>query len=364
MMEVRVAGLRVERAARTVKRTGAGLVSPRSARDRNVYTGGVAARAMVTGANGFVGRSLCPVLKDAGFFVRAAVRGAGGREPLGGDVMSVGDIGPETTWDKALVDVDVVVHLAARVHVLRETLEDPEDECRRVNVLGTERLAHHAARAGVKRLVYVSTTGVNGSSTAGPAVTETSTPSPANAYARSKWEAEKVLSRIAGETGLEVVILRPPLIYGPGVKANFLRLMGLVYRGLPLPLGSINNRRSLLYVGNLTDAILECVHAPEAAGETFLLSDGEDVSTPELARRIRVALGSGSRILPFPPAALRMAGRLVGKSSSIEPLLESMVVDTAKIRNTLGWRPPYTMDHGLRETARWFKSSSHTGKAI
>ncbi len=338
-------------------------MSPRSPRERNGYTGDVAARVMVTGANGFVGRSLCPVLRHSNFSVRAAVRSIGFPESPGEDVVSVGEIGPDTTWDLALEDVSTVVHLAARVHVLRETITDPEDECHRINALGTERLARSAARARVKRLVYVSTTGVNGSSTSGSAFTEASTPSPANAYARSKWDAERALSRVADEIGLEVVILRPPLIYGPGVKANFLRLMELIDKGLPLPFGSIDNRRSLLYVGNLTDAIIKCVRAPEAAGETFLVSDGEDVSTPELARRTGEALGSGARILPFPPTVLRRVGRLFGKSSAIEPLLDSMVVDTGRIRDTLGWSPPHTMKHGLRETARWFEGRTRGGKS-
>ncbi len=205
-------------------------------------------------------------------------------------------------------------------------------------------------------MVYLSSEGVNGRTTPGFVFTEDQEPSPHNLYAISKWETEQALRRISVETGLEVVMLRPPLIYGPGVKANFLRLMKLVDKGLPLPFGAIKNRRSLIYVGNLADAIVRCIRAPHAAGETFLVSDGEDMSTPELIRRIGRALGHTPRLIPFPPAAIRLAGWLTGRSSMVEPLLDSAVVDSAKIRRTLDWRPPYTIDHGLRETAKWFKN--------
>ena len=323
---------------------------------RNVYTGGVTTRVLVTGANGFVGRTLCPVLEDANMRVRAAVRDGGGRLPesSGADVVSVGSIGADTAWLPALRDVEVVVHLAGRVHVLRETVRDPQAEFHKVNVFGTEHLARVSAHAGVKRIVYVSSIGVNGRHTMESAFSETQEPSPHNAYALSKWDAEQVLHKVSEETGIEVIVLRPPLIYGPGVKANFLRLMDLVNRGLPLPMGSIDNRRSLLYVGNLADAISKCIQAPEAAGKTFLVSDGEDVSTPELVRRIRKALGVSTMVLPLPTAAIRLAAYLTGRSSSVEPLLDSLVIDSTEIRRVLGWRPPSTMDQGLWETARWF----------
>jgi nucleoside-diphosphate-sugar epimerase len=315
-------------------------------------------RVLVTGANGFVGRTLCPELENAGFELRAAVRNEAST-PLpvtGGDTVAVGYVGPDTDWAPALEGVDAIVHLACRVHVLRERLREPEQEFHKINVLGVERLARAAAGAGVKRMVYISSIGVNGRATEGSAFTERDKPSPHYSYAISKWDAEQVLYRIAGETGLEVVVLRPPLIYGPGVKANFLRLMKLVDSGLPLPFGSVDNRRSLIYVRNLADAISRCISSPQAAGETFLVSDGEDVSTPQLLRLISKALGRRPQILPFPQAALRTLSSLFGMSGLAEPLLGSLVVDSSKIRRTLDWQPPYTTAQGLQETARWFRS--------
>lgn len=313
-------------------------------------------RVLVTGANGFVGRTLCPALGDAGFAVRAAVRrGNGSVAGASDDTVAIGSIRPETEWEPALEGVDTIVHLAGRVHVLRKRMRDPQAEVRKVNVLGTERLGWAAVNAGVRRLVYVSSVGVNGRSTPGFAFTEDHEPSPDNLYAASKWEAEQALRRISAETGLEVVILRPTLIYGPGVKANFLRLMKLVDSGLPLPLGAIRNRRSLLYVGNLADLIAKCLRMPEAAGETFLVSDGRDVSTPELIRIIAEAIGKAPRLLPVPAPAMRLIGRATGMSGALEPLLDSLAVDSSKVRRALDWRAPYTIAQGLRETARWFE---------
>lgn len=320
-----------------------------------IYTDGVT-DVLVTGADGFVGRTLCATLGGAGRKVRAAVRSGESRSVPSGEVVSVGSIGSDTDWRLALEGVEAVVHLAARVHVLRETSGVPRAEFHKVNALGTERLARAAADAGVKRLVYVSSVGVNGKDTAsGFAFTEEHEPSPPNSYAISKWEAERMLHEVARRTDLEVVILRPPLIYGPGVKANFLRLMKLVDRSLPLPFGAVKNLRSLIYVGNLADVISRCTVAPEAAGETFLVSDGYDVSTPELIRLIGGALGRAPLLLPVPARAMRLAGRVTGTLSMMEPLLDSLVVDSRKVRRTLDWRPPYTMVRGLRETAEWFK---------
>lgn len=321
------------------------------------------ARVLVTGADGFVGRAVCPVLSDEGFAVRAAVRRADdvtARLPCE-EVVAVGDIGSVTVPAEAFAGVDAVVHLAGRAHVLKETAEDPRAEFRRVNAFGTEHLARMAASAGARRFVYTSSIGVNGRTTHGRAFDEEDPPSPHNAYAASKWEAERALRRVAAETGLEVVVLRPPLMYGPHVKANFLRLMKLVDRGLPLPLGSVHNRRSLLYVYNLAGAIAACIDRPEAAGETFLISDGEDVSTPELVRRIARALGRKSRLLPFPPRLMRAAARLAGKQAMVEQLLDPLVIDGGRIQHHLGWRPPYTMAEGLEETARWFDGRPRNG---
>ena len=315
-------------------------------------------RVLVTGANGFVGQTVCPVLSEAGYTVRAAVRSSDklpGRS-FEGEVVTVGDIGSDTRWEPALEGISAVVHLAGRVHVLRETFQDPLAEFHKINVLGTERLVRMAAEEGVQRLIYVSSIGVNGRTTGSHPFTEEDVPDPHNPYAFSKWEAEQALGQVTAETGIEVVILRPPLVYGPGVKANFLRLMKLVNRGVPLPLKSIENRRSLLYIGNLASAIMTCIDQPGAAGKVFLVSDGEDVSTPELFSWIGSALGRSVYLLPFPPLLLRMAGRLTGSLSGLEPLLDSLTVDSSKIRRALNWRPPYTMSEGFRDTASWFKS--------
>jgi len=371
---------------------------------------------LITGANGFVGRALCAELLLRGYSVHAAVRAAdkfvGDAEPV-----AVGDIDGATDWSEALCGVEVVVHLAARVHVMRETDADPLAEFRRVNVEGTANLARQAAGAGVKRLVYVSSVKVNGESTAleeippgpnavhltvrgepfdcvqeslveppasqlepfdklrangnfykvnsiapGPhfakgvagaaAFTETDAPSPQDPYGISKWEAEQILSRVSQETGLEVVIVRPPLVYGAGVKGNFAQMLKVLDKGIPLPLASIHNQRSLAYVGNLVDSLIACATHPAAAGQTYLVSDGEDISTPDLLRQLGAAMGHPARLFPCPPALLKLAGRLTGKSDQVERLLGSLQVDSGKIRRELGWTPPFTLQEGLRLTAR------------
>jgi nucleoside-diphosphate-sugar epimerase len=241
---------------------------------------------------------------------------------------------------------------------MEESSDDSLTEFRSVNVAGTERLAWAAAAVGVRRIIYVSSVKVNGESTKGKPFDEEDPPDPGDPYAVSKWEAEQKLRQISKETGLEVVVLRPPLVYGPGVKANFLSLMKLVDRGLPLPLGSVVNRRSLLYVGNLADAITACVVHPEAPGDIFLLSDGEDISTPDLAHRLAGLLERPARLLPVSPVLLRAGGRLSGRSELVERLLGSLEVDGGKFRRALGWRPPYTLEEGLKETARWFRSEA------
>lgn len=312
-------------------------------------------RVLVTGADGFIGRTLWNTLAGAGYSVRGAVRATSSAGD--GDLYAVGDIGPETDWTAALEDVEYVVHLAARTHVVRERVKESAGEFFRVNVEGTERLARMAARRGVRRFVHVSSAGVYGEENVARPFTESDDPRPYNPYTTSKWEAEQRLRRIAGASALEAVTLRPPLVYGPGVKANFLSLMELVDRGLPLPLASVDNRRSLIYVANLADAIAMCLDHPRAVGKTFLVSDGEDVSTPELIRRIARALEKPARLFPFPPSLLRAAGRMIGRSDRVEKLLGSLAIDDSETGRVLGWRPPYSMDHGLRETGVWFSKS-------
>ncbi len=309
----------------------------------------VTRRVLVTGATGFVGRPLCRLLAEHGLPLRAALRSpaAGSLTPAAQSVVT-GEIGPESDWSGALEGIDSVVHLAARVHRLRE---DQPGACRLVNTLGTLRLAEQAVRAGVRRFVFLSSVKAVGES--GHLTPETP-PSPADAYGRSKWEAELGLRDIADRTGLEVVILRPPLVYGPGVRANFLRLLRLVDRGIPLPLASVHNRRSLLFVGNLADAVLACLEHPAAAGRTFCLADGEPLSTPGLIRRLAAALGRPARLIPFPPTLLRLAARVTGRTAVVDRLLGDLTVDDAPLRETLSWVPPFTVDEGISRTARWY----------
>ncbi|HET9114369.1 MAG TPA: SDR family oxidoreductase [Burkholderiales bacterium] len=308
-------------------------------------------RLLITGANGFVGRALCEAALVRGFAVKAATR-----SPCwfsdGIESAVIGPVDGETDWTSALAGVDVVIHLAARVHVMRESALDPLAEFRRVNAAGTAQLARSAAAAGAQRLVYVSTIKVNGEETTGERrYSELDGAAPQDAYGVSKWEAEQALHKVSRETGLQVVIVRPPLVYGAGVKGNFAQMLRAVARGVPLPLASVDNRRDLLYVGNLVDALLRCAVHPAAAGQTFLLSDGEPVSTPELLRRLAQALGVAGRLFPFPPALLKLAGKLTGRSAQIERLLGSLQIDSGKIRRELDWQPPYSLEQGLRDTA-------------
>ena len=273
----------------------------------------------------------------------------------------VREIGSNTIWDEALVGIDTVIHLAARVHVMQETAPNALLAFRQVNTAGTEHLAQQAATAGVRRLIYLSSIKVNGEETIAVPFTERDTPQPQDAYAISKWEAEQALLRVGEKAGLEIVIVRLPLVYGPGVGGNFMRLLQWVNRGFPLPLASLNNRRSLIYLGNLVDALASCVRHSNAAGKTFLLSDGEDVSTPELIRRVAASLGGAPRLFPFPPGLIRLAGLVTGKSAAVDRLLGSLVVDSSAIRHELKWVPPYSMQQGLVETARWFNSREQAG---
>ncbi len=313
-------------------------------------------RVLVTGASGFVGRALCPALQDDGHRVIAAVRSAGGL-PEGCEARIVGDIGPETDWTEALRDTETVVHLAARVHVMRESAADPLTAFRRTNTEGTLCLARAAAQAGVRRFVFLSSVKVLGETCHEGPFTDASPPNPQDPYAVSKWEAETGLSDLAREFGMEVVILRPPLVYGPGVRGNFLSLLRLVDRGLPLPLGAVRNRRSLLGLGNLVDAIGLCLTHPAAPGRTFLLRDGEDLSIPELVRRLARDLERRAPPFPVPVGLLKLGASCIGKSAEARRLLGSLTVDDRPIRQELEWNPPFTLDEGLDETVAWFRAT-------
>lgn len=308
---------------------------------------------LVTGATGFIGTFLLDRLAVAGYRVTAVVQSSTAGLPDRVTVLRGCAIAPETCWAGKLDGIETVVHLAARVHVMHDTSTVPLDEFRRVNVAGTECLAREAAKAGVRRFIFVSSIKVNGEETNFP-YTEDKPVNPSDPYGISKMEAEQALQGIQAETGMEVVIIRPPLVYGPGVKANFYNLMKIVNSGMYLPLGSVANNRSLIYIENLVDAIVTCICHPKAAGQTYLVSDGEDVSTPELVRRVAYALEKSVRIFPFPPGLLRFAGKLLGKSGPIERLVGSLVIDSSKIRRELGWKPPSTMQQGLKLTAEWY----------
>lgn len=307
-------------------------------------------KALITGATGFVGMALCDRLAASGYGVVPAVRSTSG---LPNEVV-VGNLDASTDWRPALIGCEAVVHLAARVHVMDDTAQAPLALYRATNTDATLNLARQAAQAGVRRFAFVSTIKVNGEGR-DEAYRESDVPAPEDPYAISKWEAEQGLWRIAEETGLEVVILRPPLVYGPGVKANFLRLMQWVKKGWPLPLGAVRNRRSLLYLGNFVDAIRVCVVHPAAAGQTFLLDDGEVVSTPQLIRAVARAMGRPARLLAVPVGVLAFAGALLGKRAAVARLAGSLYVDSSTIRSRLGWTPPYTMEAGLEATVTALK---------
>jgi nucleoside-diphosphate-sugar epimerase len=306
---------------------------------------------LVTGASGFVGKSICTELFRQGHVLRAASR-CGIAEIYGFEQLVVGSMDGLTDWSAAVCGVDAVIHLAARVHVMGDTVADPLAEFRKVNKQGTLNLASQAVAAGVKRFVFVSSVKVNGESTLpGQPFTEADAPCPQDAYGRSKHEAELGLRRIAVESGMEVVIIRPPLVYGPGVKANFAAMMRWLRRGIPLPLGAIHNQRSLVALDNLVDLIVTCLTHPAAANQTFLVSDGEDVSTTELLRRMSQALGRPARLIPMPASWLKLAATLVGEQDVAQRLCGSLQVDIEKTRRLLGWTPPLSLDEGLRRAA-------------
>lgn len=303
-------------------------------------------RVLVTGANGFVGASTTARFRAEGHEVVPVVRD----RPKPNEI-AIGDIHGATPWLDAVRGCDAVIHTAARVHQMHEHGMQGLDEFRKANVDGTLRLAKVAAESGVRRFVFLSSVKVNGERGRFAADDECF---PQDAYGLSKKEAELGLIELAARTGLEVVILRLPLVYGPGVRANFRRLVALVQKGLPLPLGMAANQRSLIYLENLTSAIVACATHPAAVGKTYMVSDGEDVSTAELIRRIARSLGCSSYLFSVPPAVLLAIATLVGKRGVADRLLGSLVVDSRPIRDDLGWQPPCSLNEGLKHTADWF----------
>lgn len=304
---------------------------------------------LVTGATGFVGKALCAQLAHLGYDVRAAVRQSGSASGMQVDEVCVGSLGASTDWAAAVTGAAAVVHLAARVHVMDDQASDPLAEFRRVNVQGTLRLAQQAALAGVRRFVYISSIKALGEATqVGQPYTEESLPQPTDPYGISKLEAEQGLRDLALQTGMEVVIVRPPLVYGPGVKANFAALLGAVQRGIPLPLGAVHNARSLVGLGNLVDFIALCLAHAKAANQTFMVSDGQDLSITALIRAMAQSAGVKARLLPAPQWALTSAARLLGKGDAMQRLCGNLQVDITKARTLLGWTPPVSVVEGLR----------------
>ncbi|MFG5861349.1 UDP-glucose 4-epimerase family protein [Metapseudomonas sp. CR1201] len=311
-------------------------------------------RVLLTGATGFIGSGLLQrLLQDGLHLPVAAIRRPSA--DLHSDVpcIHVGELSLNTDWSVALTGADVVVHAAARAHVIKESSSDPLAEFRSVNLDGTLALANQAALAGVKRFVFISSIGVNGNQSFRPFKVD-DTPNPVEPYAISKLEAELGLRRLTAETGMEVVIIRPPLVYGPQAPGNFARLINIVAKGIPLPFGAIHNQRSLVSLDNLVDLIVTCIDHPAAANQTFLVSDGEDLSTTELLRRMGAALGKPARLLPVPSWLLEAGAVMLGKKALYQRLCGSLQVDISKTRELLGWEPPISVDAALRKTAKHF----------
>ena len=309
----------------------------------------VAMKVLVTGANGFIGGHLCAHLSAHGYEVRKAVRRLS-PEP---DSFAVGELGEQTDWSAALEGVEVIVHAAARVHVLHEVVDDPVSEFLGVNVKATQHLARSAAKAGVKRLVFISSIGVLGNYSEAP-FSESDQPNPSNIYSMSKWEAEQALRRIADEMELDVVIIRPPLVYGPGVKANFLRLMEHVHQRHPMPFRMIHNARDFVSISNLCHFIEQVMEHPQAANQTYLICDGQAVSTPELISRLATLMGTSARLLPVPDSMLHLGAKLLSKERFYHSVCSSLRIDTRKAREELDWKPAESLQQGLEQTVQWF----------
>lgn len=313
---------------------------------------------LLTGANGFVGQHLGAFLVKQGYQVVATTR----RDEFNFDyvpmrIVSISDIGATADWSTALEGIDAVIHLAARVHVMQERATDPLTAFREVNTVGTVRLAQQAAEVGIKRFVYLSTIKVNGESTTTQPFSENDPAVPEDAYAQSKLEAEQQLLALATQTGLEVSIVRPPLVYGPNVRGNFLRFLGLAAKAWPLPLASIDNRRSLVGIQNLCSLLEVCLHHPEAAGEVFLVSDDRDISTPQLLCLLAAALGRPCRLVPFPPSVLAGVSQLLGQQAIWSRLAGSLQVDISKAKQKLGWQPVSSVEEGLAKTVAWYQKT-------
>ena len=306
---------------------------------------------LVTGGTGFVAQALIRrLVEENRHLVRASVRSRPQAMPGAVEIVEVGSIGADTDWRRALRDVAVVIHTASRVHVMKEKIPDPLSEFRRVNVAGTVNLARQAIEAGARRFVFISSIKVLGEeSPPGRPFLADDLPAPQDAYGTSKWEAEQALLALAEDSGMEVVIIRSPLVYGPGAKGNFAVIARWLARDVPLPLGALrHNRRSLVAIDNLVDLILTCVDHPAAANQAFLAGDGEDISTADLLRRMAKAMDKRAHLIPVPSWLLRSAAIVMGRRAMARRLCDSLQVDISKAQMRLGWTPPVTMDEGLQ----------------
>jgi len=309
------------------------------------------AKILLTGASGFVGRGLAVSLMEQGHPVRIAIRSP--VELAGAEKALITEIDNHTAWGRHLKGIDTVIHCAGRAHVMNDLFADPLPEYRRINVGGTVNLARQAAKAGARRFIFISTVKVNGEQTLpGQPYSERDAPFPQNPYAISKYEAEQALLDLAKETGLEVVIIRPALVYGSGVKANFFTMLRMVRLGVPLPFGSIENKRSFIYLENLQSLIIRCIAHPKAVNQVFLASDGNDLSTTELLRYCASAMGVSIFLLPIPESWCVLGASMLGQGDAIQRLCGTLQVDISKARKLLGWEPPVSVQAGLQKTVQ------------
>jgi UDP-glucose 4-epimerase len=314
-------------------------------------------KVLVTGVSGFVGEALVSEAICRGLQVRGVAR-SGAKVINGIEIMVIDLLDGEVEWSAPLSNANVVIHLAARVHIMSDSAVDPLAEFRRVNVAGTLNLARHAATAGVKRFVFMSSIKVNGEQTkVEQPFTEDDTVNPCDAYGISKCEAEAGLRLIAKQTGMEVVIIRPVMVYGPGVKGNFLSMMHWLHKGIPLPLGSIKNTRSFVALDNLVDFIITCLQHPSAANQTFLVSDGEDISTTQLLQFTASAMKVKSRLMPVPALMIEVAAKLLNRGDVAQRLCGNLQVDISKARQLLGWVPPISVKEGLQKAVESYVQS-------
>lgn len=311
-------------------------------------------KILITGSTGFVGKSLVPALVEAGYDLRCLVSQK--QEWIHTEQIVIGRIEEQQDWSVILEGVDVVIHLAARVHLMKDTATSPLDEYLKVNCEATKNLAKQAAQHKVKRFIFLSSIKVNGEATQPQKpFTEEQMPQPEDPYGISKWEAEKALMEIAQTTPMEVVVLRPPLIYGPGVKANFLKMIKLVEKGFPMPFGKVSNRRSFLYIENLVSAIIAVIESPKAANQTFLVSDDEPLSLSALLKGLSVGLEVNVQLIPLPSSLLRLIFIILGRRNLSSRLLDSLEISQQKMKNQLGWKPPIKGMDGLMKTSKWYR---------